>query len=181
MEPSENQLIQRLKNEETSSVAFKEVVSLYKERLYWHIRNMVKNHEDAHDVLQNTFIKVFKNIKKFKGDSKLYSWMYRIATNEAINFLNKKARQLQISSEDLQQRLITNLESDVYFEGDEIQLKLQKAIASLPAKQQQVFNMKYFQELKYREMAEILQTSEGALKASYHHASKKIEEFIKSH
>ncbi|SHF53969.1 RNA polymerase sigma-70 factor, ECF subfamily [Salegentibacter echinorum] len=181
MEPSENQLIQRLQNEETSSVAFKEVVSLYKERLYWHIRNMVKNHEDAHDVLQNTFIKVFKNIKKFKGDSKLYSWMYRIATNEAINFLNKKAKQLQISSEDLQQRLITNLESDVYFEGDEIQLKLQKAIASLPAKQQQVFNMKYFQELKYREMAEILQTSEGALKASYHHASKKIEEFIKSH
>lgn len=181
METSENQLIQRLQNEKTASVAFKEVVSLYKERLYWHIRNMVKNHEDAHDVLQNTFIKVFKNIKKFKGDSKLYSWMYRIATNEAINFLNKKARQLQISSEDLQQRLITNLESDVYFEGDEIQLKLQKAIASLPAKQQQVFNMKYFQELKYREMAEILQTSEGALKASYHHASKKIEEFIKSH
>lgn len=181
MEPSENQLIQRLQNEETSSVAFKEVVSLYKERLYWHIRNMVKNHEDTHDVLQNTFIKVFKNIKKFKGDSKLYSWMYRIATNEAINFLNKKAKQLQISSEDLQQRLITNLESDVYFEGDKIQLKLQKAIASLPAKQQQVFNMKYFQELKYREMAEILQTSEGALKASYHHASKKIEEFIKSH
>lgn len=181
METSENQLIQRLQNEETASIAFKEVVALYKERLYWHIRNMVKNHEDAHDVLQNTFIKVFKNIKNFKGDSKLYSWMYRIATNEAINFLNKKANQLKISSEDLQQRLITNLESDVYFEGDEIQLKLQKAIASLPHKQQQVFNMKYFQELKYREMAEILQTSEGALKASYHHASKKIKDFIKSH
>jgi RNA polymerase sigma-70 factor (ECF subfamily) len=106
--------------------------------------------------------------------------MYRIATNEAINFLNKQAKRLQISSEDLQHQLIDNLESDVYFEGDEIQLKLQKAIASLPAKQQQVFNLKYFQELKYREMAEILQTSEGALKASYHHATKKIEKFLKS-
>lgn len=180
MESSENQLIQRLQNKKTASAAFKEMVTLYKERLYWHIRNMVKNHEDTHDVLQNTFIKVFNNIQNFKGDSKLYSWMYRIATNEAINFLNKQAKRLQISSEDLQHQLIDNLESDVYFEGDEIQLKLQKAIASLPAKQQQVFNLKYFQELKYREMAEILQTSEGALKASYHHATKKIEKFLKS-
>jgi RNA polymerase sigma-70 factor (ECF subfamily) len=180
LETSENQLIQRLQNKKTASAAFKEMVTLYKERLYWHIRNMVKNHEDTHDVLQNTFIKVFNNIQNFKGDSKLYSWMYRIATNEAINFLNKQAKRLQISSEDLQHQLIDNLESDVYFEGDEIQLKLQKAIASLPPKQQQVFNLKYFQELKYREMAEILQTSEGALKASYHHATKKIEEFIKS-
>ena len=138
---------------------------------------MVKDHEDTHDVLQNTFIKVFKNIQNFKGESKLFSWMYRIATNEAISFLNKKAKQHQISSEELQQQLIDNLESDVYFEGDQIQLKLQKAIASLPAKQQQVFNMKYFQELKYREMSEILETSEGALKASYHHAAKKIEEY----
>jgi len=131
-------------------------------------------------VLQNTFIKIFKNIHNFKGESKLFSWMYRIATNEAISFLNKRAKRNQISSEDLQQQLIANLESDVYFEGDEIQLKLQKAIASLPAKQQQVFNMKYFQELKYREISEILETSEGALKASYHHAAKKIEEYLKS-
>ena len=180
MKTSEDLLIKRLQEKKTSSEAFKELVSLYKERLYWHIRNMVKDHEDTHDVLQNTFIKVFKNIHNFKGESKLFSWMYRIATNEAISFLNKRAKRNQISSEDLQQQLIANLESDVYFEGDEIQLKLQKAIASLPAKQQQVFNMKYFQELKYREISEILETSEGALKASYHHAAKKIEEYLKS-
>ncbi|SKB83258.1 RNA polymerase sigma-70 factor, ECF subfamily [Salegentibacter holothuriorum] len=180
MKTSENLLIKRLQDKKTSSEAFKELISLYKERLYWHIRNMVKDHEDTHDVLQNTFIKVFKNIHNFKGESKLFSWMYRIATNETISFLNKRAKRNQISSEDLQQQLIANLESDVYFEGDEIQLKLQKAIASLPAKQQQVFNMRYFQELKYREMSEILETSEGALKASYHHASKKIEEYLKT-
>ncbi|SLK01796.1 RNA polymerase sigma-70 factor, ECF subfamily [Salegentibacter salarius] len=180
LKTSEDLLIKRLQEKKTSSEAFKELVSLYKERLYWHIRNMVKDHEDTHDVLQNTFIKVFKNIHNFKGESKLFSWMYRIATNEAISFLNKRAKRNQISSEDLQQQLIANLESDVYFEGDEIQLKLQKAIASLPAKQQQVFNMKYFQELKYREMSEILETSEGALKASYHHAAKKIEEYLKT-
>lgn len=141
---------------------------------------MVKDHDDADDVLQNTFLKVYRNIKKFKGDSKLYSWMYRIATNESITFLNNKSRRLKISSEELQDQIINNLESDVYFEGDEIQLKLQRAIATLPDKQQQVFNMKYFEELKYREMSEILDTSEGALKASYHIAVKKIEEFLKT-
>ena len=141
---------------------------------------MVKNHEDTHDVLQNTFLKIYRNIHKFRGESQLFSWMYRIATNEAISFLNKQAKMRQITSEELQQQLIENLESDVYFEGDEIQLKLQQAIATLPERQQQVFNMKYFQELKYREISEILETSEGALKASYHHAVKKIEEFLKS-
>ncbi len=141
---------------------------------------MVKNHDDTDDVLQNTFIKIYRNIGQFKGDSKLYSWMYRIATNEAITFLNKKARRLHITSEELKDQIIDNLESDVYFEGDAIKLKLQKAIAKLPDKQQQVFNMKYFEELKYREMAEILNTSEGALKASYHIASRKVEEYLKS-
>lgn len=179
MERSENPLVKRLKEKSSAEAAFKDLVILYKERLYWHIRNMVKDHEDAHDVLQNTFLKVYKNIAQFKGESQLFSWMYRIATNEAITFLNKKARRQQISSEELQNKLIAGLESDVYFEGDEIQLKLQKAIASLPAKQQQVFNMKYFEDLKYREIAEILQTSEGALKASYHIAVKKIEAHLK--
>ena len=172
--------MKRLQDSSTSQEAFRELISDYKERLYWHIRNMVKDHDDADDVLQNTFLKVYRNIHQFKGDSKLYSWIYRIATNEAITFLNKKARRLQITSEDLQNLIIDNLESDVYFEGDEIELKLQKAIATLPDKQQQVFNMKYFEELKYREMAEILETSEGALKASYHIASKKIEEYLKA-
>jgi RNA polymerase sigma-70 factor (ECF subfamily) len=140
---------------------------------------MAKDHEDTDDILQNTFIKIYRNIEKFKGESQLYSWMYRIATNETITFLNLKAKRLQIDSTELQSHLIDNLESDVYFEGSEIQLKLQRAIATLPQKQQQVFNMKYFEELKYREMAKILETSEGALKASYHIATKKIEEFLK--
>ncbi|WP_373056011.1 RNA polymerase sigma factor [Zunongwangia sp. H14] len=180
MDTSENELVERLKHKATAQDAFRELVSIHKERLYWHIRNMVKNHDDTDDILQNTFIKIFKNIRNFKGESRLFSWMYRIATNEAITFINKKARKLQITSEDLQERLISNLQSDVYFDGNDIELKLQRAIASLPAKQQQVFNMKYFEELKYREMAEILETSEGALKASYHIAAKKIEEFLKT-
>lgn len=180
MQYSEDQLINELQHKSTRENAFKELIKAYKERLYWHIRNIVKDHDDTDDILQNTFIKIFNNIGSFKGESKLYSWMYRIATNEAISFLNKKARRLKISSEDLQDQIISNLESDVYFEGNEIQLKLQKAIATLPDKQQQVFNMKYFQELKYREMSDILETSEGALKASYHHATKKIEEFLKN-
>ncbi len=176
----EEKLLNALQTDKDINIAFKKLVSIYKERLYWHIRNILKDHEDTNDILQNVFIKVYRNIKNFKGDSKLYSWLYRIATNESITFLNQKAKKFKISSKKLQQQLIDNLESDVYFEGDEIQLKLQKAIATLPFKQQQVFNMKYFQELKYREMSEILETSEGALKASYHLASKKIETFLKT-
>ncbi|MBQ4821807.1 RNA polymerase sigma factor [Aquimarina sp. MMG016] len=180
MKITEEYLLKDLQSDDNINIAFSKLVSIYKERLYWHIRNMVKNHEDTDDILQNVFIKVYKNIKKFKGDSKLYSWLYRIATNESITFLNQKAKKYKISNEELSMRLIQNLEADVYYEGDEIQLKLQKAIATLPQKQQQVFNMKYFQELKYKEISEILETSEGALKASYHLASKKIEEFLKS-
>ena len=176
----EENLLIALQTDKDINQAFAKLVSLYKERLYWHIRNMVKIHDDTDDVLQNVFIKVYKNIGKFKGESKLYSWMYRIATNESITFLNQKAKKYNISNEELQQQLIQNLEADVYFEGNAIQLKLQKAIAQLPQKQQQVFNMKYFQELKYKEMSDILETSEGALKASYHLASKKIEEFLKT-
>lgn len=180
MQSSEYQFVKRLQDKTTSEEAFRELISTYKERLYWHIRTIVKDHDDSDDILQNTFLKIYRNIDQFKGDSKLYSWMYRIATNESITFLNKKAKRMKISSEEMQNQIIDNLESDVYFEGSEIQLKLQKAIATLPDKQQQVFNMKYFEELKYREMSEILDTSEGALKASYHHAVKKIEEFLKS-
>jgi len=172
-------LLKRLQDPKTLKKAFGELVTLYKERLYWHIRNMVKDHDDTDDILQNTFIKIFKNVHSFKGDSQLYSWMYRIATNESLTFLNSKSKRIHLNSEELQKNLIENLESDVYFEGDEIQLKLQKAISILPEKQQLVFNMKYFQELKYREMSNILGTSEGALKASYHIAVKKIEEFLK--
>ncbi|MGB7842861.1 MAG: sigma-70 family RNA polymerase sigma factor [Salinimicrobium sp.] len=179
MKTSEEKLVAKLREASTREEAFRELLQLYQERLYWQIRNIVKNHEDTDDVLQNTFLKVFRNIDKFKGNSQLFSWMYRIATNEAITFLNNRAKKHSITSEELQQQILENLENDVYFEGDEIQLKLQKAIATLPEKQQLVFNMKYFQELKYSEISEILETSVGALKASYHHATKKIEEFLK--
>jgi RNA polymerase sigma-70 factor (ECF subfamily) len=155
-------------------------MTLYKERLYWHIRKIVISHDDTDDVLQNTFIKVYKNIDKFKGHSKLFSWMYRIATNEAITYLNKNAKRFQISSEEAQEQAINNLTSDVYFDGNEIQLKLQQAIATLPQKQQLVFNMKYFDNIKYKDMSGILETSEGALKASYHLAVKKIETYLTS-
>ncbi|RIA10136.1 RNA polymerase sigma-70 factor (ECF subfamily) [Flavobacteriaceae bacterium MAR_2010_72] len=175
---NETDLILQLQSEKTKETAFKELLTLYKERLYWHIRHIVKSHDDTDDVLQNTFIKIFRNIDKFKGESKLFSWMYRIATNEAITHLNQNAKRKQITSEELQHQTIRNLKADVYFEGDDIQLKLQEAIARLPEKQQLVFNMRYFEEIKYSDMSEILDTSEGALKASYHIATKKIEEYL---
>lgn len=176
----ESKFILRLKDPKSKEAAFRELLQLYKERLYWHIRKIVISHDDADDVLQNTFIKVYRSIDKFKGESKLFSWLYRIATNESITFINKNAKRLQISNEEQKSNVINNLTADVYFEGDEIQLKLQKAIASLPEKQQIVFNMKYFDNIKYKDMADILKTSEGALKASYHIAVKKIETYLTS-
>ncbi|NJB72063.1 RNA polymerase sigma-70 factor (ECF subfamily) [Saonia flava] len=167
------------KDKTSSSKAFEVLVNTYKERLYWHIRKIVLSHDDADDVLQNTFIKVYKNIDGFKGDSKLFSWMYRIATNEALTFFKSKSKKMGVNSEELQERLVGNLKSDVYFEGDAIQFKLQQAIATLPEKQKLVFNMKYFDDLKYEEISNILETSVGGLKASYHLAVKKIESFLK--
>ena len=147
---------EQLKQKESSASAFEVLVSTYKKPLYWHIRRIVLNHDDTDDVLQNTFIKVYRNIGGFKGESKLYSWLYRIATNEALSFLKKKAKRNGYTDAELQENIVQNLQADVYFEGDEIQLKLQKAIATLPEKQKLVFNMKYFQDLKYEEISEIL-------------------------
>lgn len=175
---TEQILIKKLKDPKTLHSAFKELVSIYKERLYWHIRKIVINHNDTDDVLQNTFIKVFKNINQFKEESKLYSWMYRIATNEALSFIKQKAKKHNTTTAEIQQQQINNLTTDIYFDGDNAQLQLQKAIASLPQKQQLVFNMKYFDALKYSEIAAVLDTSVGALKASYHIAVKKIEHYI---
>lgn len=175
---TEENLVVALKNKSTQAKAFEELVNTYKERLYWHVRRIVLDHDDADDVLQNTFIKVYRSIDGFKGESKLYSWMYRIATNEALTFLKQKSRKLGVSNDELQERMADTLQSDVYFEGDEIQLKLQKALATLPEKQKLVFNMKYFQEMKYEEISEVLETSVGGLKASYHLAVKKIESYL---
>ncbi|MDO6854925.1 sigma-70 family RNA polymerase sigma factor [Cellulophaga lytica] len=177
---TEETLVHQLKEKNSQAKAFEVLVDTYKERLYWHIRKIVLNHDDADDVLQNTFIKVYRNIDKFKGESKLFSWIYRIATNESLSFLKTKSKMLGVTSQELQDLLLENLQSDVYFEGDEIQLKLQKAISTLPEKQKLVFNMKYFDELKYEEISEILGTSVGGLKASYHQAAKKIENYLKS-
>lgn len=172
-------LLNQLQDAKTKEEAFRWLLSQYKERLYWHIRKIVISHDDADDVLQNTFIKVYRGIDKFKGESKLFSWMYRIATNEAITFINKKAKEKNVELVEMQSQMVSNLNSDTWFDGDEIQLILQKALATLPQKQQLVFNMKYFDEMKYQEISEILETSIGSLKASYHHAVKKIEEYIK--
>ena len=176
----EQKLIQELKNKSTQDSAFRSLMSLYKERLYWHIRKIVISHDDADDVLQNTFVKVYRNIDNFKEDSKIYSWMYRIATNESITFINKRAKQKAVDITEYQQQLADSLHSDNFYNGSEIQILLQKAIATLPQKQQLVFNMKYFDEMKYTEISEILDTSVGALKASYFHAVKKIEKFVTS-
>ncbi|MBO0322400.1 RNA polymerase sigma factor [Muricauda sp. CAU 1633] len=176
---AEEALVHELKQKESQAKAFEVLVNTYKERLYWHIRRIVLDHDDADDVLQNTFIKVYKNIDGFKGESKLFSWMYRIATNESLTFLKQKSRKMGVSNEELKNRMVENLESDVYFEGDEIQLKLQKALATLPDKQKLVFTMKYFQEMKYQDISDVLETSVGALKTSYHLAVKKIETYLK--
>jgi len=174
----EQEFIQELLNPKTQNLAFEKLLKEFQRPLYNHIRTIVLNHDDTDDVLQNTFVKVFQNLNKFKGESKLFSWIYRIATNEALTFLNQKAKKNGISSETLQNKAFDNLKADVYFDGNEIQIKLQKAIIQLPEKQQLVFKMKYFEELKYEEISEILGTSVGALKASYHHAVKKIEAFV---
>jgi RNA polymerase sigma-70 factor (ECF subfamily) len=176
----ETVLIEQLKNVQTREKAFRELISLYKERLYWHIRKIVISHDDTDDVLQNTFIKVYRNIGKFNQESKLFSWMYRIATNESISFINKRAKERNVAVSEMHEQLTSSLESDNYFSGEEIQKILQMAIATLPQKQQLVFNMKYFDDLKYTEISEILGTTVGALKASYFHAVKKIESYIKN-
>jgi len=178
---NDQQILDYLKDPSKKELAFRQLISKYKERLYWHIRKIVLNHDDTDDVLQNTFIKIWNGIDAFRAESSLFTWLYRIATNESITFLNQRKRKSMLSVTDENQYLIDNLETDAYFDGDEWQLLLQKAIATLPDKQRLVFNMKYFYEIKYEVMSQILTTSVGALKASYHHAVKKVEEYVKSH
>jgi len=178
---NDQQILEYLKNPASKEVAFRLLISTYKERLYWHIRKILLSHDDTDDVLQNTFIKVWNGLDSFRAESSLFTWLYRIATNESITFLNQRKRRMVSELNEETEFLIGNLESDEYFDGDEWQMLLQKAIAQLPEKQRLVFNMKYFDEIKYEEMSSILTTSVGALKASYHHAVKKIEEYIKFH
>jgi len=175
---SEQELIELFKKGHNQDYVFNILVNDYKVRLYWHIRKIVINHEDTDDVLQNTFIKAWKGLENFREDSNLFTWLYRIATNEALSFLRQKKRANFLPWSGVEKNLSETLESDEYFNGDAIKLKLQKAILELPEKQRIVFNMKYFDEMKYEEISDILETSVGALKASYHHAVKKIEKFM---
>ena len=176
----EKDFVKELISPETQELAFKKLVELYQKPLYNHIRSVVLNHDDAHDVMQNTFIKVFRNINSFKGESKIFSWIYRIATNEALTFLQQKAKKNNSSQSEYLNKEIDKMEADIYFEGSEIEIKLHRAIATLPEKQQLVFKMRYYEEIKYEKLSEILDTSVGALKASYHLAVKKIEKFLES-
>ncbi len=177
---SDQFFISRLQDESTKRSAFSELVATYQERLYWHIRKIVINHDDTDDILQNTFLKAWRGLDSFRAESGLFTWLYRIATNESLTFLDQKKRKSMGRISDLNDYLIENLETDSFFDGEEAQMKLQKAIACLPEKQRLVFNMRYYDNLKYQDMEKILDTSEGALKASYHHAVKKIEEYLKS-
>jgi RNA polymerase sigma-70 factor (ECF subfamily) len=177
-EYSDKELLDMFKEESSKNFAFNLIIKKYQKKLYSIIRRMIISHDDTDDVLQNTFIKMWHHLDGFKEDSQLYTWLYRIATNESLTFLMKKRTKFFIPMVDVEYKLSQSLESDQYFKGDEIQLRLQKAILKLPEKQRLVFNMKYFEEMKYEDMSEILGTSVGALKASYHHAVKKIEEYV---
>lgn len=176
---NEEIIIEQLHDPGKCRDAFTQVIEHYSEPLYWQIRRMVIDHDDANDLLQNTFIKAWTNIDNFRGDAKLSTWLYKIAINESITFINKEKAKNNVSIDD-ESFLVNNLEADEWFDGDEIKLRLQKAINLLPEKQRLVFNMRYFDEMKYEDMSEILGTSVGALKASYHHALKKIEQFFSS-
>jgi len=157
---------------------FRLLVERYSSRLYWHIRRFVILHEDADDALQNTFISAWKNMADFRNESSLYTWLYAIATNESLTLINKRKRNTAASLDDIGSYLSNSLEGSSWFDGDEAQIKLQNAILQLPEKQRIVFNLKYFDEMTYEEMSKVLKTSEGALKASYHHAVKKIEKYL---
>jgi RNA polymerase sigma-70 factor, ECF subfamily len=173
-------LLEKLLNKDSRNYGFNLLVREYQERIYWHIRKMVIDHDDANDIVQEVFIKVWKSIDKFRQDAQLYTWVYRIATNECLTFLAKKKRRFFLPIGDVETELSSKIDYNANISGDEIQLKLQKALLKLPDKQRMVFNMKYFDEMKYDEIAKITETSVGALKASYHHAVKKIEEFLNS-
>ncbi len=175
---TEDEIVMQLRDPEQQRDAFAKVVSLYGEKLYWQIRKMVLDHDDANDLLQNTFLKAWTNIDYFRGDAKLSTWLYKIAINECITFLNKQRSMNNVSIDDTDVFLLEKLKGDNFFDGDAAEMKLQEALLLLPEKQRLVFQMKYFDEMKYDDMSEILGTSVGALKASYHHAVKKVEAFL---
>jgi RNA polymerase sigma factor (sigma-70 family) len=176
----DSEILEKFSSERTRNEAFNLLLGKYQQKIYWHIRRLVINHDDSDDIVQDVFIKVWKNLANFRSDSQLYTWLYRIATNECITFLNDKKRHNNIPLDDVAYDLADSLVDSPYFDGDHIQMKLQQALLTLPEKQRLVFNMKYFDDLKYEEISEVLGTSVGALKASFHLAVKKIEHFLTS-
>lgn len=178
IQAEDEEILSKFRDEKTRNEAFNLLLKKYQQKIYWHVRRMVIDHDDADDIVQDVFIKIWKNLPGFRNDAQLYTWMYRIATNECITFLNKKKVKNNVSLDDVDFELADTLSSSDQFNGDQIQRKLQEAILTLPDKQRLVFNMKYFDDMKYEEMSDVLGTSVGALKASYHLAVKKIESFI---
>lgn len=177
-EPTDEQILQVITTKGDWEEGFRLLLQKYQERLYWQIRRIVREHEDAHDVMQNTMVKVFHNISRFEGKSQLYTWLYRIATNEAISFKNKQSRLNSTSIDDMGATVGDKLEAEPHLDGRAAERILEEAIRTLPEKQKEVFQLRYFEEMNYRDMSELLGTSEGALKASFHHAVKKIEQHI---
>ena len=175
---TDQELLQQFREPAHKERAFTAIIKKYQEKLYWHIRRMVVEHEDANDVLQNMFIKVWNGLGNFREDSQLYTWLYRIATNESLSFLEQRKKRQSISLSDVETGLSNKIKADKHFDSNKLEWKLQVAIQQLPDKQRAVFNLRYYDEMPYEEMSRVFGTSEGALKASYHHAVKKIEDFI---
>jgi RNA polymerase sigma-70 factor (ECF subfamily) len=178
---SDAELLFQFKKPETKERAYTSIIKKYQEKLYWHIRRMVVDHDDANDVLQNVFIRVWNGLENFREDAQLYTWLYRIATNECLTFLENQKKRAAVSLSDVETGLSNKIKADKYFDPNKLEWKLQLAIQQLPEKQRIVFSLRYYDEMPYEEMSRVLETSEGALKASYHHAVKKIEDYIKNH
>ena len=178
MNIDDKELLKQFKQPALKDSAYTSIVKKYQEKLYWHIRRLVVDHDDANDVLQNMFIKVWNGLENFREDSQLYTWLYRIATNESLTFLDQQKRKYAISLGDVETGLSNKIKASENFDANRLEWKLQLAIQHLPEKQRAVFNLRYYDEMPYEEMSRVLDTSEGALKASYHHAAKKIEDFI---
>jgi RNA polymerase sigma factor (sigma-70 family) len=174
-------LLMQFRTDGMKESGFTAIIKKYQEKLYWHIRRMVVDHDDTNDVLQNVFIKVWNGLANFREDARLYTWLYKIATNESLSFIEQRKKKASVSFSDVEEGLSNTIKADKDFDASKLEWKLQLAIQQLPEKQRLVFNMRYYDELPYSEISQILETSEGALKASYHHAAKKIEDFILNH
>ncbi len=178
---SDAELLVQFKDPATKERAYTAIIKKYQEKLYWHIRRMVVDHEDTNDVLQNMFIRVWNGLENFREDAQLYTWLYRIATNESLTFLDQLKRRASVSLSEVESGLSNKIKADSNFDANKLEWKLQLAMQQLPEKQRIVFNLRYYDEMPYEEMSRVLDTSEGALKASYHHAVKKIEDFMLNH